>query len=223
MEWMAHFISVLFFFIFFYFCLFRVIPVTYGDSQARGQIGSVATSLHQNHSRATATQDPSHTSDLHHSSWQCQILNTERGRGSNLSPQGCQLVLITDEPRWQLLLYVLESFYVFTVWFFFFPCMAIPVAYRIPGLGVELELHHSHSYARSEPHCKLHLTLRQHQTLNTLRDARDRTHILVDTSRVLNPLSHNRNPQIHISSLSFENIPIISSIKISDFLPHPPQ
>ena len=33
----------------------------------------------------------------------------------------------------------------------------------------------------------------QHQILNPLSEARDRTHILMDTSRVLKPLSHNRN------------------------------
>ena len=49
------------------FLLFRATPVAYGSSQARGQIGAVAT--------ATATQDLSHDCDLNHSSWQCWILN----------------------------------------------------------------------------------------------------------------------------------------------------
>ena len=34
-------------------------------------------------------------------------------------------------------------------------------------------------------------SLRQPQILNPLNEARDRTYILMDTSRVLNPLSHN--------------------------------
>ena len=34
------------------FCLFRAMPMTYGDFQARGPIGAVATGLHHNHSNA---------------------------------------------------------------------------------------------------------------------------------------------------------------------------
>ena len=49
---------------YFLFCLFRAIPVTYGSSQARGQIGVLA----------TAMLDPSHICDLHCSSQQHWIL-----------------------------------------------------------------------------------------------------------------------------------------------------
>ena len=53
------------------FCLFTATPVTYGSSQAIGvkselQLLAYATS--------TATWDPSHICDLHHCSWQHQIL-----------------------------------------------------------------------------------------------------------------------------------------------------
>ena len=41
-----------FFFFFFVFCLFRAAPAAHGGSQARGQIGAVATSQHQSHSNA---------------------------------------------------------------------------------------------------------------------------------------------------------------------------
>ena len=37
-------------------CLFRAAPMTYGSSQARGQIGAVVAGVHQ----ATAMQDLSH-------------------------------------------------------------------------------------------------------------------------------------------------------------------
>ena len=40
-------------FLFFFFCLFAIswaAPDAYGGSQARGQIGAVATGLHQSHS-----------------------------------------------------------------------------------------------------------------------------------------------------------------------------
>ena len=40
------------FLFFFFFCLFRATPITYGGSQARGQIGDVAAGLHHNHSSA---------------------------------------------------------------------------------------------------------------------------------------------------------------------------
>ena len=41
--------------------------------------------------------------------------------------------------------------------------------------------------------CDLHHSLWQCQILNTLSEARVRTHILMDTSRVFNLLSHNGN------------------------------
>ena len=54
---------------FFFNCLFRVTPMTYGSSQARGQIGAVAASLYHSHSNKGSK------SYLHHSSRQCRILN----------------------------------------------------------------------------------------------------------------------------------------------------
>ena len=44
--------------------------------------------------------------------------------------------------------------------------------------------------------CDLYHILWQHRILNPLSEARDRTLILMDTSQILNPLSHNRNSQI---------------------------
>ena len=61
---------VLVFGIFLFVCLlFRATPAAYGSFQARGRIG------------AAAMQDPSHICNLHHSLWQCWILNplTEAG------------------------------------------------------------------------------------------------------------------------------------------------
>ena len=61
--------GVLFVFVF-VFLLFRAAPMAYGVSQARGQIGAIATSLHHSHSnirsgpylppipQLTATPDP---------------------------------------------------------------------------------------------------------------------------------------------------------------------
>ena len=61
-------------FIYFYllFCLLRATPAAHGGSQARGPIGAAVASLHHSHS------NPSHICNLHHSSWQCQILNPLR-------------------------------------------------------------------------------------------------------------------------------------------------
>ena len=46
MAWM---VSILFFFFFFFF-LFRAAPAACGSSQARGQMGTAAASLHHSHS-----------------------------------------------------------------------------------------------------------------------------------------------------------------------------
>ena len=65
------FLASSYFLFFFFSCLFApstAAPSACGDSQAWGLIGAVA-------SRATATRDPSHICNLHHSSWQHQILN----------------------------------------------------------------------------------------------------------------------------------------------------
>ena len=52
--------------------------------------------------------------------------------------------------------------------------------------------------------CDLHCRLQQCQILNTLSEARDWTCILMDTSQVLNPLSHNGNSQTILLFYSFE-------------------
>ena len=55
----------------FLFPFFRATLKAYGRSQARDQIGAAAEVL----SSATATMDPRCICDLHHSLWQCQVLN----------------------------------------------------------------------------------------------------------------------------------------------------
>ena len=71
--------------IFFYFLLLKAASAAYGSSQARGQTGAVAASLHHSHSnmgsesrlqpipQLTATADPQ---------------STERGQGWNPHPHG---------------------------------------------------------------------------------------------------------------------------------------
>ena len=46
--------SFIYFIFLFYFLLFRAAPRTYGSSQARGQIGTVATGLHHIHSNTSS-------------------------------------------------------------------------------------------------------------------------------------------------------------------------
>ena len=55
----------------FFFSIFRAASVTYGTFQASGRIGATAAGLSYSHSNP----DLSCICDLHHSSWQCQILN----------------------------------------------------------------------------------------------------------------------------------------------------
>ena len=69
---------------------------------------------------------------------------------------------------------------------------------EIPSLGVESELQlpaYATGMATQDPShiCDLHCSLWQWWILNPLSETRDRTHVLMDTSRVLNPLSHNRD------------------------------
>ena len=85
--------------------------------------------------------------------------------------------------------------------FFFFPFFLLwlhPWHMEDPRLGVETELQlPAYTTATAMPGlslvCGLHHSSWQCRILNPLSQARDRTHILVDTSRILNPLSHNRN------------------------------
>ena len=70
-------------------------------------------------------------------------------------------------------------------------------------MEVELELHlppYTTATATPDPsHIRdLHHSSQQCRILNLLSEARDRTHILMDTSRVPNPLSHNRNSLFNI-------------------------
>ena len=69
---------------------------------------------------------------------------------------------------------------------------------EVTKLVVESELHPlAYATATGTPDlssvCDLHHSSQQHQILNPLSKARNRTCILMDASRVLNPLSHNGN------------------------------
>ena len=70
----ASFKFIYLFIYFLVFCPFRAAPTAYGGSLARGRIRTAATSLCQSHSNARSP-DLSWVCNLHHSSWQCRILN----------------------------------------------------------------------------------------------------------------------------------------------------
>ena len=67
---------------------------------------------------------------------------------------------------------------------------------KVPRLGVKSELQlltYTTATETQDPSrvCNLHHSSQQHQILNPLSKARDGIHILVDTSRIRNPLSHD--------------------------------
>ena len=64
--------------------------------------------------------------------------------------------------------------------------------------------------------CNLHYSSWQCWILNRLIEARNRTHILMDTSQVHNPLSHNRRSQLLIFFISsFSSLPFLFVINSS--------
>ena len=68
---------------------------------------------------------------------------------------------------------------------------ATPMAYEVPRLGIQSELQlpaYITAIATAMPDLSCSSGIH-----NPLSEARDLTHILMDTSRVLNPLSHNGN------------------------------
>ena len=100
------------------------------------------------------------------------------------------------------LMWILPPFLFFLFFFFFFRLFrAAPKAYgrsqARSSITVEL-IAYTRATAMPDPSliCDLHHSLWQRWILNPLREARDRTYILLDTSLSLLPLSHNGNPHL---------------------------
>ena len=77
---------------------------------------------------------------------------------------------------------------------------------EIPRLRVQSELQlpaYDTATAKPDPSCifDLHNSSQQHRILNPVSGARDWTCILMDTSQVLNPLSHNSNSLIFFNCI----------------------
>ena len=71
---------------------------------------------------------------------------------------------------------------------------------EVPRVGVKTELQlpaYTTATATPDHICKLPFSSGQCQILNPLSKARDQTSIFVDTSQVLNMLSHNRNSEYY--------------------------
>ena len=85
------------------------------------------------------------------------------------------------------------------IFFFFFFLGPHPQHMEVPRLGVELELQPlAYTTTTATPYpshiCKLCCSLQQHQIFNPVSEARDCTHIFMNTSCILNSLSHNGTP-----------------------------
>ena len=62
------------------------------------------------------------------------------------------------------------------------------------GWELQLQAYATATAAQDPSHVSdLHHSSQQHQILDPLSQARDRTYILMDTSRILKPLSYNGN------------------------------
>ena len=123
------------------------------------------------------------------------------GQGVNLSHSSDNARSLTcwaTRQVWDTYFYHLHSF------FFSFLFKATPAAYmKVPRLGIKSELQLPARAAATATwdlslFCSLHLSSQQHPIPNPLIKARDQTCILIDTSQVLIPLSHNRSSFIPI-------------------------
>ena len=78
---------------------FIATPVAYGRSQARGWIGAAA----EAYAIATATQDLSRIGVLHHSSWQCWVLNPLNKAGVEHASSWILVEFVSSEPQGEFL------------------------------------------------------------------------------------------------------------------------
>ena len=96
--------------------------------------------------------------------------------------------------------------YLFLCAFFFFSFFHAHGIWMFPGSQARSQIRaavpaYATAIATWDPNyiCDLHCSSWQHQILNALSEARDWTCILMDTSRVLNLLSHNKKSEYRIS------------------------
>ena len=94
--------ETLFYFISFYFILlflsFRAAPATFGSSQAKGGIRAAGAGLQHSHSNVGSEPHL----DLHHSSWQCWILNPRSEARDQTQPSWMLAGFVTAKPQREL-------------------------------------------------------------------------------------------------------------------------
>jgi len=90
------------FYLAFFFLLLKATPEAYRGSQARRQIRAAAGATAKATVTATATWNPSRVCNLHHSSWQCQILNPLSKAGDQTCTSWILVRFVSAEPRWEL-------------------------------------------------------------------------------------------------------------------------
>ena len=88
---------------------------------------------------------------------------------------------------------------------------------EVPKLALKSELQlppYTTAMATPNPShlCDLHHSLQQYQILNPLSEARDGTHVLVDTSWVLNPPNHHGNSWLHLLILMYLLLHVVQII-----------
>ena len=181
--------SVFCFVLFFVFCLFRAEPTAYGGSQARGLIGAVATDLHHSHSNAKSLTHWLRPGIEPATSWFLV------GFVSAVPWRELPFCVFKRKIWWNLPFGILKGRMRFSNFFPLF--MATWAAYgssqdtgriRAAAAGCNVG---SKPRLQSTPQLMTILD----PILNPLSKARDGTHILMDTSQICSPLSHNGNSQ----------------------------
>ena len=119
------------------FFLFRAVPEAHGGSQARGLIGATAAV----YLTATAIWDLSHIFNLHHSSWQQQILNPL----SEARDRTCNLI-VPSRIRFHCTTTGTPSLYL-SLFCLFVLFRATPAAYEVAAAS----LCHNHSNSGPTP------------------------------------------------------------------------
>ena len=173
--------------LFYFFLPFRATTVAHGSSQARGLIRAAAASLHHSHSNAGSKLRLRPTPQLTatHSAW------------LGLKPASSWLSgSLTAEPQRER---PTHSFFLFLFFCFRTESAAYGSSQARGRIGAAAAgLCNSHSNASMSHVCNLYHSSWQRRTLNPPSRARDWTCFPVDTSQVLNLLSHNRNSASHL-------------------------
>ena len=78
---------------------FRAMPMAYGNSQARGQIGAAVAGLHHSHSNSESKPHLQPTPQLMTT---LDPLSSDQGQGSNPTSSWILVGFVSTAPQWQL-------------------------------------------------------------------------------------------------------------------------